>query len=63
MPKYDIDLCCAVGFHVTGVDAPSQDEAIEKATKLVLDTTALKTAPAVKAGNLEYDHCSYVQLH
>ncbi len=59
--KYDVELCCGIGFTVTGVEADTQEEAITKAKDMVLNDTNIMTGPQVDAGDLEYDQCTYIQ--
>lgn len=59
--KWNVELCCGIGFTVSNIEAATRDEAIEKAKNLVLDGTNIMTDVNVDAGDLEYDQCTYVE--
>lgn len=61
MAKWDVELCCGIGFTVTGVDGNTREEAIENAKKLVLDNTTLLTDSKVDPGDLEFEQCTFIQ--
>ena len=63
MTKWDVELCCGIGFTVNDVDAPTRDEAIKQAIDLVTDNTTILTDISVDKGDLEYDQCMYSKQH
>lgn len=59
--KWNVELCCGIGFTVTGIDADTEEQAIESAKSLVLDGTTILTGIHVSEGDLEYDQCTYIK--
>lgn len=62
MAKWSVELCCGIGFTVSGVEADTRTEAIEKAKQMVLDGTTILTGKQVEENGLEYDRTAYIQM-
>ena len=62
MNKWSVELSYGIGFTVSNILAETQEEAIEKAKRLVEDgTTILPFDNSVDESGLEFNMVSYVQ--
>lgn len=61
MTKWDVELVFNAPFTVTGVEAETEEEALETAKKCVIQGTDMTTDRLVEAGHLEFDMCSYIR--
>lgn len=62
MKKWNIDMAYGLSISVSGIEAETRDEAIEKAKELVEKEVDINTLDEhVDAGSLEYDQCTFIK--
>ncbi len=61
MSKWNIELSYNMGFTVSGIEAETQEEAIDKAKYLVESIEIISCESAVEERGFEFDTVSYVQ--
>lgn len=59
MDKWCIELAYSIGFTVSGIEANSKEEAIEKAKNMVNDAVVISDV-GVDEGDFEFQQVTYV---